>query len=135
MDKKSIVIKILITLVLLFGTYRTLSYFGWIPTFETPNQRLKVAEELAALDNYGHSTEQFLSILNDLHDKHPKYSTLKIGDAIARTWNGFKEGGYDTSAYVIATGIKRLSEEAPGADLPEVIATYMLRRIFRSGPK
>ena len=135
MEKKFIVIKVLITLVLLFGAYRTLSYFGWIPTFETPNQTLKVAEELAALDNYGHSTEQFLSILNDLHDKHPKYSTLKIADAIARTWNGFKEGGYDTSVYVVATDIKRLSEEVSGVDLPEVIASYMLRRVFRPGPK
>ena len=136
MEKKILLgIKMLITILLLFGAYHTLSSLGWIPAFETPNQTLKVAEELAILDNSEHSPEQFLSILNDLHDRHPKYSTLKIGDAIARTWNGFKEGGYGTPVYVVATDIKQLSEDNPGADFSEIIATYMLSKIFRPGPR
>ena len=89
------------------------------------------AKALAELDNYSHSPEQFLAILDKLHENHPNYSQLKIADGIARTWNGFNNVKKDISMYTVATDVTRLSEKYKGADFSEVLASYMLRKTFR----
>ena len=91
----------------------------------------EIAGELAKLDNYDHSPEQFLSIMRDVHNNNREYSIQKVGDGIARTWNGVKVIEKDISIYTVANDIKQLSEEEPQAGFAEIMAAYMMKKILK----
>jgi hypothetical protein len=124
MRKYYTVIRILVILFFLIGIY---SFVGC----GRPDQSGEIAKALAEFDNHEHSPETFLSIMNDLHDCHPGYSLEKIGDAVARTWNGVKEVESGISAYTVANDLLQLSEENKGADFAEVMASYMIKKAFK----
>ena len=84
-----------------------------------------VQDNLAIIDHYEHSPEQFLSVLTTIHKNNPDYSTQQIGDMIAKAWDMINEKRPDISIWEVAKGIEEASRDGI-VDLAEVIAAFVM---------
>ena len=98
--------------------------FSFVPPVEGA-----VEDDLAIIDHFEHSSDDFYWILDHIHTYHPDYSIQQIGDMIAKAYSIIDErmpGRY--SIWDIARGIENAaaSEEVSNIDLAEIIAAYVM---------
>lgn len=81
-------------------------------------------ETLSGIDQYQHSTKQFVTILNAIHNNHPDYSFKKISDSLAYNWNQLRQQFPEISFYEFANAMK-LESGKSDMDLLEMMVTYV----------
>ena len=99
-------------------------FFSLVPSVEGA-----VEDNLAIIDHFEHSADDFQRILNHIHTYHPDYSIQQIGDMIAKAYSIIDErapGRY--SIWNIARGIENAAacEESRNINLAEIIAAYIM---------
>ncbi len=67
-----------------------------------------IEQDLSSIDGRRHSSDQFLSILNIVHNHKPQYTLTKIGDLVTSAYLEVKKQLPDVSMYEVATDIKEL---------------------------
>jgi len=88
-------------------------------------ERVFMEDTLSVIDQRHHTPEQFLSVLDAIHANHPKYSTERIGDMVARSYYEVVKANSQMTIYDVALGIKRFSQERIGLDLKDLVVTYI----------
>jgi len=85
----------------------------------------KWGEILSGVDQREHSTEQFVSMLNIIHNNHPNYSYEKISDLLSYYWWQLYQQLPDLSFCEFVKSISKESKRTD-VDLNEIMARYML---------
>jgi hypothetical protein len=88
-------------------------------------ERVLIEENLSVIDQYKHTPEQFLSVLDEINTNQPKYSIEKVGDMVVRSYYEVIKSNNQLTIYDVALGIKRFSQDKLGIDLKDLIVTYI----------
>jgi len=82
------------------------------------------AETCAQIDELQHSPEQFVSILDSIHNNFPNYSFQKISDLLAYNWYKLCQQFPGISFYEFANAMK-IESGNTDMDLLEMMVTYV----------
>jgi len=111
--KKAVILSIIVAIC--FGSYN----FAFA----------SIEKDLSIIDNYRHTSDQFLSILNTIRKYYPEYTNQIIGDWIAHAYKEVRKELPDITIYEVARDIKGLAVDSMGRMKFNVLmATYIVTR-------